>query len=75
MYDTTHPAYAKLANIGKEITSKVKPSAVVVISAHWQAQDADTIEVNTAEQTDLIYDFYGFPSHYYKGLPPLSWVT
>ncbi|KAL8701310.1 MAG: hypothetical protein Q9201_004981 [Fulgogasparrea decipioides] len=37
VYDTDHPAYAKLQSIGKEITEKVKPKAVVVFSAHWQA--------------------------------------
>ncbi|CAL5868969.1 uncharacterized protein PFLUO_LOCUS3197 [Penicillium psychrofluorescens] len=65
MYDTEHPAYYKLAEIGREITHKVKPRAVVVFSAHWQG-GRDTIHVNTAEMTDLIYDFYGFPDHYYK---------
>lgn len=65
MYDTGHPAYKKLQEIGREITTKVKPKAVVVFSAHWQAEGGK-IEVNTAETTDLIYDFYGFPGHYYK---------
>lgn len=65
MYDVQHPAYSKLAQIGREITTKVKPRAVVVFSAHWQAAK-DKIQVNTAEITDLIYDFYGFPDHYYK---------
>ncbi|CAI7651292.1 unnamed protein product [Penicillium viridicatum] len=65
MYDLDHPAYRKLGEIGREITTKVKPKAVVVFSAHWQA-GRDTIQVNTAERTDLIYDFGGFPSHYYK---------
>ncbi|KAL4917702.1 Extradiol ring-cleavage dioxygenase, class III enzyme, subunit B [Aspergillus aurantiobrunneus] len=65
MYDVDHPAYKELGRIGREITSKVKPRAVVVFSAHWQAR-ADTVQVNTAEITDLIYDFYGFPSHYYE---------
>ncbi|KAK4990224.1 hypothetical protein LTR50_002698 [Elasticomyces elasticus] len=65
MEEVSHPAYAKLQEIGREITQKVKPKAVVVFSAHWQG-DRDTIEVNTAETTDLIYDFYGFPPHYYK---------
>jgi len=36
-----------------------------VFSAHWQAAQ-DKIKVNTAESAELIYDFYGFPSHYYK---------
>ncbi|KAJ5787603.1 Extradiol ring-cleavage dioxygenase class III enzyme subunit B [Penicillium paradoxum] len=65
MYEVDHPAYRKLSEIGREITTKVKPRAVVVFSAHWQA-GRDTIQVNTAEKTDLIYDFYGFPGHYYK---------
>ncbi|KAI9817466.1 MAG: hypothetical protein M1827_001076 [Pycnora praestabilis] len=65
MYKVDHPAYKKLQQIGREITTKVRPKAVVVFSAHWQA-GRNKIEVNTSEMTDLIYDFYGFPSHYYK---------
>ncbi|KAF3490701.1 extradiol ring-cleavage dioxygenase [Arthroderma uncinatum] len=65
MYNHGHPAYKKLQEIGREITGKVKPRAVVVFSAHWQGK-SDTILVNTAEATELIYDFYGFPPHYYK---------
>ena len=56
MYDHEHPAYHKLGEIGKEITTKVKPRAVVVFSAHRQA-GADTVQVNTAEITDLIYEY------------------
>ena len=40
-----------------EITTKVKPKAVVVFSAHWQASKSDQIEVNTKEMTDLIYEY------------------
>ncbi|KAK7208348.1 aromatic ring-opening dioxygenase LigB subunit [Myxozyma melibiosi] len=58
-------AFNTLRKIGKEIVEKVKPKAVVVFSAHWQSSK-DTIEVNSAEITDLIYDFYGFPSYMYK---------
>ncbi|KAK0661997.1 Extradiol ring-cleavage dioxygenase [Lasiodiplodia hormozganensis] len=65
MEDTDHPAYKKLQEIGKEITSKVKPKAVVLFSAHWQGRN-DKVLVNTAEITDLIYDFYGFPDWYYS---------
>lgn len=65
MEDTAHPAYAKLQEIGHEITHTIKPKAVVVFSAHWQA-DRDAVEVNTAENMGLIYDFYGFPAHYYE---------
>ncbi|KAL8683484.1 MAG: hypothetical protein Q9186_000524 [Xanthomendoza sp. 1 TL-2023] len=66
MYDTDHPASKKLKEIGKEITSSVKPKAVVVFSAHWQAERDGQVEINAAETTDLIYDFYGFPKKYYQ---------
>jgi len=65
MYDKDHPVFPKLEGIGREITQKVKPSAIVVFSAHWQAERPDTIEVNVSEQEPLLYDFYGFPKHYY----------
>ncbi|KEF61923.1 uncharacterized protein A1O9_03495 [Exophiala aquamarina CBS 119918] len=78
MYDNKHPVWAELQAIGREITQKVKPSAIVVFSAHWQAQRPNTIEVNISEQEPLLYDFYGFPRHYYaekfpnKGSPELA---
>lgn len=65
MEDITHKAYAKLQEIGREITQQVQPKAVVVFSAHWEGR-GDVIQVNTAEKMDLIYDFSGFPAHYYK---------
>ncbi len=65
MYDKDHPVFPKLQEIGKEITQKVKPKAIVVFSAHWQAERPSTIEINTSEQEPLLYDFYGFPKHYY----------
>ncbi|RDW92554.1 aromatic ring-opening dioxygenase LigB subunit [Coleophoma crateriformis] len=69
MYEKDHPVYPQLEKIGRDITQKVKPRAVVVFSAHWQGEP-NAIEVNTFELTDLIYDFYGFPSHYYKETYP-----
>lgn len=77
MENTKHPAYQKLQTVGKEITTQVKPKAVVVFSAHWQA-GPDRIEINVAENVPLIYDFYGFPPHYYqyeypsKGSPDIA---
>ncbi|KAK3336841.1 Extradiol ring-cleavage dioxygenase, class III enzyme, subunit B [Cercophora scortea] len=68
-YNTKHPAYAVLQSIGKEITQKVKPKAVVVFSAHWQAT-SNEIHLNNAEDTDLIYDFYGFPAKFYQAKYP-----
>ena len=56
MDDYDHPVFSKLQTIGKEITTKVKPKAVVVFSAHWQADGKNKIQVNTKEDTDLIYE-------------------
>ncbi|KAL2059490.1 hypothetical protein ABVK25_000783 [Lepraria finkii] len=78
IYETTHPAYSRLESIGCEITQHIKPSAILVFSAHWQADRPNTIEVNISEQEPLLYDFYGFPKHYYlekypnRGSPQLA---
>ena len=77
MEDTQHPAYAQLETVGREITRRVKPKAVVVFSAHWQ-DGPNKLMINAAEKTDIIYDFYGFPKHYYdyeypnKGSSPVA---
>jgi 4,5-DOPA dioxygenase extradiol len=55
MYETGHPVYPILQKIGKEITQKVKPKAVVVFSAHWMGE-ANAIHINNATHTDLIYE-------------------
>ena len=66
MYETAHPAYATLGNIGLEITQKVLPGivggvkGVVVFSAHWQGERGKVL-VNVGEDEGLVYDFYGFP--------------
>ncbi|OCT54837.1 4,5-DOPA dioxygenase extradiol-like protein [Cladophialophora carrionii] len=65
MYEINHPVFPQLQSIGKEITTKVKPAAIVVFSAHWQAERPNTIEVNVSEEEPLLYDYYGFPRHYY----------
>lgn len=52
-----------------------RPTAIVLISAHWQAPK---FSVTAAEQPGLIYDYYGFPEHTYqlkypaKGSPALA---
>ncbi|KAI7280850.1 hypothetical protein KC345_g4485 [Hortaea werneckii] len=89
MEETSHPAYAQLQEIGREITQKVKPKAIIVISAHWQAPKplnaafppplrhpnnssspaARTIQISLPSTTlppPLVYDFSGFPPHYYR---------
>lgn len=59
MYDSSHPAHLVLEKIGQEITSDVRPKAVVVISAHWEAggpKEGGRVEVNFGEGDGLIYE-------------------
>ncbi|KAF3308334.1 hypothetical protein TWF173_001540 [Orbilia oligospora] len=71
-----HPAYSAFQRFGKEVVN-LKPKGIIVISAHF-AGNRDEIFINAAEFTDLVYDFYGFPKHYYqkkfphKGSPELA---
>ena len=47
----------------KEITAKIKkPSAIVVVSAHWE-ESIPTI--TSGANPSLIYDYYGFPEESY----------
>lgn len=71
MYETSHPVYARLQSLGREITEHVKPKAIVVISAHWQSERPGAVEVSMPTDEGqvelarsgrgLLYDFYGFP--------------
>ncbi len=46
------------------ISSRIpKPSAIVVVSAHWEA---DVATVTGASNPDLFYDYYGFPEESYE---------
>ena len=71
-HDTSHPVYTKLNALGKEIASLNSkpnpPRALLIFSAHWESDaGAGTIQVsNPSAPLPLIYDFYGFPAHYYK---------
>lgn len=40
-----------------------RPSAVLMISAHWEARPAT---FGATETVPLVYDFYGFPERYYQ---------
>ncbi|RUP47281.1 Extradiol ring-cleavage dioxygenase, class III enzyme, subunit B [Jimgerdemannia flammicorona] len=63
--------------LGKKIREEIKPKAIVIFSAHWQGT-ANKVYVETSEKPKLIYDFGGFPQHYYtqewdhKGSPELA---
>jgi 4,5-DOPA dioxygenase extradiol len=40
-----------------------RPTAILILSAHWEAAP---IGLSAVEPVDLVYDFYGFPAHYYR---------
>jgi 4,5-DOPA dioxygenase extradiol len=40
-----------------------RPRAILVVSAHWQAAP---ITIGATTRVPLIYDFFGFPEHYYR---------
>ncbi|WP_156841693.1 DODA-type extradiol aromatic ring-opening family dioxygenase [Novosphingobium aquimarinum] len=44
-------------------TLPARPKGIVVISGHWE-EDAYT--ASTAEQPEMIFDYYGFPQHTYE---------
>lgn len=63
MYDTEHAAYKHWKAIGKDVKASA-PKAIIVVSAHWEADRATgeptrTVEVNTDESNPLLFDFYG----------------
>ena len=40
-----------------------RPRAIVVVSAHWEASP---LTIGAVRPVPLIYDFYGFPQHFYR---------
>jgi len=57
---------AQLQGISEQLT---KPQAILVVSAHWEA---DTATVTSAREPGLLYDYYGFPSESYQIQYPAS---
>ena len=58
------PGHAEMLDCLRQITAKIdKPSAIIVISAHWES---DVVAVTAAGAPSLIYDYYGFPPASYE---------
>ncbi|HEX5339463.1 MAG TPA: class III extradiol ring-cleavage dioxygenase [Gammaproteobacteria bacterium] len=57
--DTANPAHAFLQGLGASLP---RPTAILVISAHWETS---TPQITGAEHLDTIHDFYGFPEPLY----------
>ena len=58
------PQHQELTMQLQQLGSRIaKPSAIVVISAHWEALQPT---VTSAAQPALLYDYYGFPPESYQ---------
>jgi 4,5-DOPA dioxygenase extradiol len=40
-----------------------RPSSILIVSAHWQTAP---MAISATRPVPLVYDFYGFPEHYYR---------
>lgn len=56
-------AHAELVKYLKGLSAQLrKPSAILVVSAHWEAE---VPQITASSNPGLIYDYYGFPSAAY----------
>ena len=44
-------------------TSLPRPSSILIVSAHWETAP---MAIGATVRAPLVYDFYGFPEHYYR---------
>lgn len=61
MADLFRPMEEFLASVDSLLPAR--PSALLVVSAHWEA---DVVTVSGGERPPLIYDYYGFPAETYQ---------
>ncbi|EGC36319.1 hypothetical protein DICPUDRAFT_94334 [Dictyostelium purpureum] len=61
--DNTDKTKGFLKGLSKNLHNGSKPKAVLIISAHWEEND---FTIQTTENPDVIYDFYGFEDEMYK---------
>lgn len=69
------PFWEALHNLGKSLKNTHEIKAALVVSAHWCTRGTF---VNISPEQQQIYDYYGFPKHYYdpkyraKGAPEIA---
>ena len=52
-----------MAELGSWGASLSRPSAILIVSAHWQTAP---VALSATRPVPLVYDFYGFPDRYYR---------
>ncbi|MBM9615919.1 dioxygenase [Desulfobulbus rhabdoformis] len=58
------PTHEQLVHFLSSLATRLrKPKAIVVISAHWEAEHPN---ITAAAQPELLYDYYGFPEESYS---------
>lgn len=69
------PFWNALYHLGTDLQKKYEVKAALVVSAHWCSRGTF---VNISPEQQQIYDYYGFPKHYYdpkykaKGAPEIA---
>ena len=69
------PFWNSLHELGRRLEKEHEVKAVLVVSAHWCTKGTF---VNISSEQKQIYDYYGFPKHYYepqyqaKGAPAVA---
>ncbi len=56
------PFWNALYHLGTDLQKKYEVKAALVVSAHWCSRGTF---VNISPEQKQIYDYYGFPKHYY----------
>ncbi|KAJ3199630.1 hypothetical protein HDU83_002506 [Entophlyctis luteolus] len=75
--DSTHRGPQFLTKLGKELLgAKEPPKAFLFVAAHWETSNG--LKVTTSTSHSMVYDYYGFPKHFYdvnypaKGSPEVA---
>lgn len=69
------PFWDTLFQLGKKLQKEYEVKAALIVSAHWCTRGTF---VNISKEQKQIYDYYGFPEHYYdpkyaaKGAPEIA---
>jgi 4,5-DOPA dioxygenase extradiol len=54
---------AWMEELGSWAAGLPRPRAILIVSAHWQTAP---MAISATTRVPLVYDFYGFPEHYYR---------